>query len=636
MMKRYPGLRAFTEQESILFFGRDKEIEALKKRINSEQITTLYGKSGAGKTSLLRAGLTPALKNDEKHVLYVDLSIKQADQFGTPGINIPLQLIQKEAERHCNQNNYVVDSIIENESSLWYTFKKLQQSIDHNKNIVILIDHIEDLFMFSERTIDRFKQQLSELLQTNIPQRFRDVIKKKYDENAFLKDEDIKHIYEKPKISVLIAVKSNKLSILNKLGDYIANILSNCYELQFMTTTQANDALLYPAMLSTSKLQEAFKQIVSPSFSIKEEALNEILSFLSKNNQQPIAPYQLQIAGQFIEKKITSGKLKTFNIEHNPELKDAIDNFYMHTIEMLASKEEKRNARKLIENQLVFDTEKVRVPIYEGVLLRKYNKELLNKLIDLQLLEVGVNYYGDKYYEISSDTLINQISKARDEFRAKRFKVEKERMRRIFIMAATPLIIILAVLLFFVISQNSELQMKEKRSALEKVVMRVENSIYKNYLNVTTPHLTTKEKQLFININQSDIDSLFHNGQYREAVLFTENAINMYKEMYFSPLMLSNEYAKLSYYLLHAGQLKKSYNFSKRAYRLDSTQVQTLKNYIISSIAYGKTEKGKQLYQQLKDSLTNDALQKAIANEVQELKQRNILPPEFFETMSSL
>ena len=59
----YPGLRAFLTAESDRFFGRDAEIEALAERliVRSERFLAVIGPSGSGKSSLVYAGLIPAL-----------------------------------------------------------------------------------------------------------------------------------------------------------------------------------------------------------------------------------------------------------------------------------------------------------------------------------------------------------------------------------------------------------------------------------------------------------------------------------------------------------------------------------------------------------------------------------------------
>ncbi|MCE7914182.1 MAG: DUF4062 domain-containing protein [Nitrosomonas sp. PRO4] len=62
----YPGLRAFLPSESDRFFGRDAEIEALLERLlaRGERFLAVIGSSGSGKSSLVYAGLIPALSTN--------------------------------------------------------------------------------------------------------------------------------------------------------------------------------------------------------------------------------------------------------------------------------------------------------------------------------------------------------------------------------------------------------------------------------------------------------------------------------------------------------------------------------------------------------------------------------------------
>ncbi len=53
----YPGMASFTEKDASLFFGREKEVEALWERLRERQILAVIGPSGAGKTSFVRAGV---------------------------------------------------------------------------------------------------------------------------------------------------------------------------------------------------------------------------------------------------------------------------------------------------------------------------------------------------------------------------------------------------------------------------------------------------------------------------------------------------------------------------------------------------------------------------------------------------
>jgi hypothetical protein len=60
----YVGPRAFRNKEEELFFGRDREKRELSDLLISERIVLLHAPSGAGKTSLIQAGLVPLLKQE--------------------------------------------------------------------------------------------------------------------------------------------------------------------------------------------------------------------------------------------------------------------------------------------------------------------------------------------------------------------------------------------------------------------------------------------------------------------------------------------------------------------------------------------------------------------------------------------
>ncbi|MET9633691.1 helix-turn-helix domain-containing protein [Lentzea sp. NPDC006480] len=59
----YVGLAPFQPDDADLFFGREKLVEELLSTVHKRQFTGVFGASGAGKSSLLRAGLIPHLDN---------------------------------------------------------------------------------------------------------------------------------------------------------------------------------------------------------------------------------------------------------------------------------------------------------------------------------------------------------------------------------------------------------------------------------------------------------------------------------------------------------------------------------------------------------------------------------------------
>ncbi len=57
----YPGLRSFQRHEDLLFFGRDEHTTQLLDKLATNSFVAVLGSSGSGKSSLVLAGLLPAL-----------------------------------------------------------------------------------------------------------------------------------------------------------------------------------------------------------------------------------------------------------------------------------------------------------------------------------------------------------------------------------------------------------------------------------------------------------------------------------------------------------------------------------------------------------------------------------------------
>ena len=65
------GLFSYSEETLAYFHGRDEETAELARRVQRKLLTVLFGQSGLGKTSLLRAGIVPRLRAEGYCPVYV-------------------------------------------------------------------------------------------------------------------------------------------------------------------------------------------------------------------------------------------------------------------------------------------------------------------------------------------------------------------------------------------------------------------------------------------------------------------------------------------------------------------------------------------------------------------------------------
>ena len=67
----FRGVHPFTKEDNTFFAGRESEIQQVISKLYSSKLTIFYGESGCGKTSLIRAGLIPAMENPDHRVAVV-------------------------------------------------------------------------------------------------------------------------------------------------------------------------------------------------------------------------------------------------------------------------------------------------------------------------------------------------------------------------------------------------------------------------------------------------------------------------------------------------------------------------------------------------------------------------------------
>ena len=65
------GLDSFSEETRGYFHGREEEIAELARRVQRKLLAILFGQSGLGKTSILRAGIVPRLRREGYCPVYV-------------------------------------------------------------------------------------------------------------------------------------------------------------------------------------------------------------------------------------------------------------------------------------------------------------------------------------------------------------------------------------------------------------------------------------------------------------------------------------------------------------------------------------------------------------------------------------
>ncbi len=483
---RYPGLKPFATHEYMLFHGRGSDIEALTKIVSLENQLLLHSKSGLGKSSLLNAGLTPVLARDpDLFPIRIRFSAYQGnDSFS------PLNMVRTRIDEETDQLEADLGGIVAGKDSLWYLFKQVQAIQKRKTTHILIFDQFEEIFTYPDAQIKRFKTELAGLLNNVVPKAFQLALEKKMGQEG-VSDEILRLIYEPLPVKAIYAIRSDKLSLVDEFKDVLPDILSRTYRLLPLDRDRAEDAILNPAY-------QKGEGYVSPRFDFSDDALDTILDFLTKNGEQQVESFQLQIICQYVENIVIETGKTLIDCEEVGDIGDIFENYYEALITRLPREEDQKKARQLIEEGMILENEEIRLSLHEGQIIRDYevSQDLLDQLVETRLIRAESSPRGGYIYELSHDTLIKPILKAKDrrvfarriqEEHDKReaearvlHEQEAKRQKRIFGSISTGFLIVLGLMLSFGYYKYQQQKVTEERLRAEATVdsMRQNQFVY--------------------------------------------------------------------------------------------------------------------------------------------------------------
>ena len=148
----YPGLRSFHEHESTIFFGRDDQIDQLVERLESNRLVAVTGDSGCGKSSLVRAGLLPALHAGQLNGVRTQWRIAEFRPGNRPICNLAEKLAGVLTPGPIADARLLAARLRYGPRSIADILKDFTLAPD--TEILIVVDQFEELIRFRER-IDR-------------------------------------------------------------------------------------------------------------------------------------------------------------------------------------------------------------------------------------------------------------------------------------------------------------------------------------------------------------------------------------------------------------------------------------------------------------------------------------------------
>jgi len=237
------GLASFTEETRAYFYGREDEVAELARRVQRKLLTVLFGQSGLGKTSILRAGLVPRLRAQGYCPVYVRLDYdRDAPE--------PAEQIKRAIARTARgSGKWTQIGVATEGESLWeYLHHRDDVLRDESGNTLVpllIFDQFEEIFTlaqsddFGRARAARFIADLADLVENRAPKS----LEARLDTDDSLAE---RFDFSRSDYRVLISLREDYLAPLEGLKGAMPSITQNRLRLAPMTGTQALTAVMRP------------------------------------------------------------------------------------------------------------------------------------------------------------------------------------------------------------------------------------------------------------------------------------------------------------------------------------------------------------------------------------------------------
>jgi len=236
----FQGLQYFDEKDADRFFGREAVVAKIVGRLTSTRFLTVIGASGSGKSSVVRAGVIPALRRGER---LADGSVPPTDsgqwdiRILTPSAH-PLEALAASLTRDSESVSAITtlrNDLAQDPNALSLVARRVLAQ-NNKKHLLLVIDQFEEVFTQSRQDDER---------------------------SAFI--ENLLHALDPANaqpITILLTLRADFYSQL-AFQDHLRELVSQNQEfIGAMSRDELKRAILLPAALGNWKVQEGLVEVI--------------------------------------------------------------------------------------------------------------------------------------------------------------------------------------------------------------------------------------------------------------------------------------------------------------------------------------------------------------------------------------
>ncbi len=149
----YPGLRPFRDEEAGIFFGREEQVDQMLTRLETHHFMAVVGTSGCGKSSLVRAGLIPALEQGLLCGAYPNWRIAVMRPGDAPFECLAMALLESKALRERGDDPraaaFLQATLRRGPLGLWEAIQETH--LPAETNVLLVVDQFEEIFRYRQQ-----------------------------------------------------------------------------------------------------------------------------------------------------------------------------------------------------------------------------------------------------------------------------------------------------------------------------------------------------------------------------------------------------------------------------------------------------------------------------------------------------
>lgn len=394
----YPGPEPFRKENRNVFFGRAQETRTLYYLLMAERIVMLYSLSGAGKTSLINAGLLPEISDSERQGhrfrIYKNIRVTQDPSPGDTDENHYILSVLRglEEQRQKDDPAELSDEALKKTSLADYLEARLperdQEQQEREKPekprfILLIFDQFEEILTTGPTNTEgkeAFFNALSEAL-------------------------------ENPRVWALFALREDYLPAFDPYRLRIPSRLRNTFRLEMLAPEKAKEAIQEPAS--------------EKSVTFSDDAANKLLADLRRVGSTgeekfspSIEPLHLQLVCHQLWEKRNPSQGDTITAADLPEgtsLDQTLRVYYDKTIQEIAGGDfaQERRIRDWFSQKLIVQGIRHQVRAGEDLPV-----EIIRRLVNAHLVR-REERRGGNWYELAHDRLIAPVLESQKAWKEK-------------------------------------------------------------------------------------------------------------------------------------------------------------------------------------------------------------------------